>query len=224
MKNSMLYYSIGALLYSSANNESIVNALITQKFGCNYSLALCLEDTIQDDFVLDAENKLVNTLEQIYYQRNKSTFYLPKIFIRVRNPEQMLILSERLKTCFEIVTGFIIPKFSLKTADHYIQNLIKINEKYSRPVYVMPIYENDAIVNLKYRYDVLYQLKEKLTPIESLVLNIRVGGNDLCHLFGFRRHSHESIHKIKPIADIFSDIVRRIRCRLCDIRPCMGVL
>jgi citrate lyase beta subunit len=43
--------------------------------------------------------------------------------------------------------------------------------------------------------------------VEDLVLNIRVGGNDLCHMFGFRRHCDESIHLIRPVADIFSDII-----------------
>ena len=40
-----------------------------------------------------------------------------------------------------------------------------------------------------------------------MILNIRVGGNDLCHYFGFRRHVDESIHKIRPISNIFSDLV-----------------
>ncbi len=71
----------------------------------------------------------------------------------------------------------------------------------------MPILESPTIINLKNRYNILYKLKEKLDNIEELVLNIRVGGNDLCHIFGFRRSSLESIHSIKPISSIFSDII-----------------
>ncbi|SFR65296.1 HpcH/HpaI aldolase/citrate lyase family protein [Anaeromicropila populeti] len=207
MKDTILYYSVGALLYCPANNETVVKFILDQKFGCNYSLAFCLEDTIQDDCVLDAENKLINTLEQINNNRNIYSFYLPKIFIRVRTAEQMLHLSERLKSCSSIITGFIIPKFSLENADSYIQNLMKINERFSKPVYAMPIYESASIVDLRSRYEILYKLKDKLEAIQELVLNIRVGGNDLCHLFGFRRHNHESIHQIKPISNIFSDII-----------------
>ena len=40
MKNSVIYYSIGALLYSPANNEGIVNSITSEKFGNKYSLAL----------------------------------------------------------------------------------------------------------------------------------------------------------------------------------------
>ena len=43
--------------------------------------------------------------------------------------------------------------------------------------------------------------------MEELALNVRVGGNDLCHVYGFRRSPEESIHSIRTISDIFSDII-----------------
>ncbi len=46
MKDSALYYSVGALLYCPANNESISDSIILNKFVKPFSLALCLEDTI----------------------------------------------------------------------------------------------------------------------------------------------------------------------------------
>ena len=63
------------------------------------------------------------------------------------------------------------------------------------------------MIHLERRASILYALKEKLDAVSQYVLNIRVGGNDLCHMFGFRRHSSESIYKIRPVADIFSDIL-----------------
>lgn len=72
---------------------------------------------------------------------------------------------------------------------------------------MMPIYESSSIIDLRHRIDILYDLKDRLSHVEDLVLNIRVGGNDLCHMFGFRRHCDESIHLIRPVADIFSDII-----------------
>ena len=71
----------------------------------------------------------------------------------------------------------------------------------------MPIYESSTLIDLRTRYEILYSLKNKLDAIENLVLNIRVGGNDLCHIFGFRRNSNESIHKIRPISNLFADII-----------------
>lgn len=207
MKDNILYYSVGALLYCPANRKSIADSVIHENFGTKYSLALCLEDTVNDRFVEEAEEILIDSIKQIYAALQTRPFYLPKIFIRVRNPQQITKLTKALGKSAEAVMGYIIPKFATANADEYIQSIIKVNESSPKKIYMMPIYENSSIINIKNRADILYGLKDSLSAIEELVLNIRVGGNDLCHLFGFRRHSDESIHHIKPIADIFSDIV-----------------
>ncbi len=207
MKDSPLYYSVGALLYCPADHRSVADHIIAGRFGSHFSLALCLEDTIRDGFVAQAEQQLCRTIQKICRARADSGFYLPKMFIRVRNAEQMMRLYRALGEQMAVITGFIIPKFSMDDADAYIDTISDINASSCRPVYMMPIYESSSILNLRTRYDVLYALKDKMSPIEELILNIRVGGNDLCHLFGFRRHSDTSIHEITPISHIFSDIV-----------------
>ena len=207
MKNSSLYYSVGPLLYCPANRITIASSIIGQKFGSKFSLALCLEDTIADSHVEEAEQYLAASIRQIHQAAEHTSFYLPKIFIRVRCPRQIPHMIHLLGDSLQRISGFIIPKFSPDNADSYIQTMITANEQSARPLYLMPIYESSSIVDLRRRYDILYTLKEKLSVIEELVLNIRVGGNDLCHLFSFRRHENESIHNIRPIADIFSDIL-----------------
>lgn len=207
MKNNVLYYSVGALLYCPANKESVSDSIIHETFGTKYSLALCLEDTINDDYVTEAEQILIASLNKIFIQYQIKPFYLPKIFIRVRNPKQIRRLTKSIGQSIEIVTGFIIPKFNMDNATDYINEIIRVNELVSKNIYMMPIYENSSIIDLRNRIDILYALKDSLSQIEDRVLNIRVGGNDLCHMFGFRRHSNESIHRIRPISDIFSDII-----------------
>lgn len=207
MKDSFIYFSVGALLYCPANNESIANSILHERFGKKYSLALCLEDTIGDDFVRDAENKLISSLKQIYAASIDTDFFLPKIFIRVRCPQQINNLFWRLGSANQLITGFIIPKFSLDTVDSYIHAIVDLNRNSDRTIYMMPIFESPSIINLQHRYDILYTLKEKLDSIEKYVLNIRVGGNDLCHMFGFRRRSTESIYNITPISNILTDII-----------------
>ena len=207
MKDDKIYYSVGALLYCPANKESIVRSIVSENLGSHYSLALCLEDTIADDFVEQAEEIMVNSLKKIHIQSKSKEFFMPKIFVRVRRSEQIVRIMENLGEAQCIVTGFIIPKFIPETADEFIDEIVKINEYYSRTIYMMPILESQSMVDLRSRYDILYAIKEKLERIEPLVLNIRVGGNDLCKQFGFRRHSDESIHDIKPVSNIFSDIV-----------------
>lgn len=207
MKDSLIYYSVGALLYCPANNTTIANSIIQQRFGTKYSLALCLEDTIKDDHVKDAEQELITSLNTIYKEKSAKSFFIPKIFIRVRRPEQIHLLYEQLGLANELITGFIIPKFALDNAEAYIHAITKLNLVSAKTIYMMPIFESPSIIHLQHRRSILYNLKEKLDAIEPYVLNIRVGGNDLCHMFGFRRHNTESIHSIRPIADIFSDII-----------------
>ncbi len=60
MNNSLLYYSVGALLYCPANRRTIADSIINNRFGTKYSLALCLEDTIRDDCVAEAEHILAD--------------------------------------------------------------------------------------------------------------------------------------------------------------------
>ena len=207
MKDLFISYTVGALLYCPANNESIAKSIVQERFGTKYSLALCLEDTIKDDCVQDAECKLVTALKNIYEEKHTKDFYIPKIFIRVRCPEQIPALFERLEDAEALITGFIIPKFALDNADAYIETMTNLNAASDRTIYMMPIFESPTIIHLQNRAQILYTLKEKLDAVSQYVLNIRVGGNDLCHTFGFRRHKDESIHDIKPIANIFSDII-----------------
>lgn len=203
MNNSLLYYSVGALLYCPANKKTIVDSIINNRFGTKYSLALCLEDTIRDDCVAEAEHILADSLRRLNAQLQLRQFYLPKIFIRVRNSRQIGRLYKDFSESSRLVTGFILPKFSLENVDDYIRELIKINETAGGPVYTMPIFESPSMINLRDRYEILYTLKDKLELIKDRVLNIRVGGNDLCHAFGFRRHDDESIHQIRPVTNIF---------------------
>ena len=206
MNNKIEYYSVGALLYSPANNIKIAEQIAEERFGKKYSIALCLEDTIDDSMVEDAEKKLVASMEKLYgYAQNRS-FYLPKIFIRVRRSGQINDFYKRLGAAAELLTGFIFPKFSTENANGYIDAFTSLNTAGKR-IYMMPIFENSSMVNKLDRLNILYELKNTLDLTEESVLNIRVGGNDLCNYFGFRRDKNESIYDISPIADILTDLM-----------------
>ncbi len=207
MKNGFIYYSVGALLYCPGNKQNIADHIVEEKFGKQFSLALCLEDSINENFVEDAKRQCIQSLKKIYKFSLEKDFYLPKIFIRVRNPEQIEDIFNSLGDSEKILCGFIVPKFSIENSHDYIEEIYKINQNSSSKKYVMPIYENSSIIDLRKRFDILYELKDGLSKIQDLVLNIRVGGNDLCHAFGFRRNSFQSIHQIKTISNIFSDII-----------------
>lgn len=207
MKNSIIYYSVGALLYCPANNKGFPDSIREGRFGEKYSLALCLEDTISDNHVQEAEEIMIESLQNLYRNSLTSTFYMPKIFIRVRHVEQIVRICAALGESLTIISGFIAPKFDLSNVDDYTQTILAIQKTYNRIFYFMPILESATLVDLRTRIPMLYELKDKLSRIEESVLNIRVGGNDLSHSFGLRRHVNESIHNMKPVANILTDIV-----------------
>ena len=137
MNNSAIYYSVGPLLYCPADKVSIASSIKLQKFGTNYSLALCLEDAVNDNFVAEAEEQLIVSVGEIYRSLQDSEFYLPKIFIRVRRPGQIKDLARRLGDSHEIITGYILPKFSPDCADTYIEQIVNINSGTNPAKYMM---------------------------------------------------------------------------------------
>ena len=200
-------YSVGPLLYCPATNTGIYQSLISEKFGTGFSLAFCLEDTIADQHVEMAEHLLVQTIQKLYNYKQEHDYYLPKIFIRIRNKGQIKRLYQNLGQAAVLVKGFNIPKITLENADSYITEIRAVNLNIHNTVYMMPIIESPDIIPMLQRQDILYGLKEKFDAVSPLVLNVRVGGNDLCHAFGFRRRNNESIHSIGPIHQIFSDVM-----------------
>lgn len=201
-------YQVGALLYCPANNKTLSKSIITNRFQGKYSLALCLEDTINDKKVREAELDMIESLQKIYdSMQADNEFYLPKIFIRVRQPEQIVRLTNELGDIAKtIVTGFNLPKFNLENADAYL-DAIDAASTIKSDVKFMPILESEDLANIRKRADFLYSIKDKISPFEEKIVNIRVGGNDLCHIYGLRRHSTETIYDIKPVAAALTDIL-----------------
>ena len=210
---TLMKYSVGALLYSPALNRNIKEAVVTGAFGRPYSLALCLEDTISDDKVADAEQQAIETVRQIASaHRQNGSFYLPKLFIRVREPDQISRLYRALEEAREVLTGFIFPKYSSKNAALYNREMQTLNGQSSRKVYCMPILESMELISCRTRPEKLGMVKDLLEEVAPLVLNIRVGGNDFSNAFSVRRHIDETIYDIAPICQLFGDILSVFSC------------
>lgn len=182
--------------------------IIDGKIDSPYSLALCLEDAISDSSLAVAEQQIVHTFDTIHDAlKKKGDFYLPKIFIRVRTPEQITDLCARLEENVKLLCGFIIPKFTLSCSEEYLKNLLAVNQNPDKPIYMMPILESSDLINLSTRHYLLYQLKQQLDEISDYILNIRVGGNDFCKEFGIRRHFDETIYEMHAVSQILADII-----------------
>ncbi len=205
--NIKMKYSVGALLYSPALNAKLARAVIRGDLGSRYSLALCLEDTISDDMVAAAEAQAVNTFRDLCAAREDQDLYLPKLFVRVREPGQTVRLFAALEPYQSILSGFVFPKYSLSNAAAYNAAMAEVNERARNPVLMMPILESPDIIDFRSRPEVLGSLKDHIDAVRELTLNVRVGGNDFSNEFAARRHYDETIYDILPISQLLGDIL-----------------
>jgi citrate lyase beta subunit len=200
-------YDVGALMYCPAySHRTIADALLHEQYPKPFSLAFCLEDTVPEAMVKNAEAELFQILQQISLYRAEHEFYLPLIFVRVRSPQQLRTLATVYSPFSHILRGFILPKFFIENAPDYIQAIQEISAVYPG-YYYMPIFESPSMIDLCTRYQNLAQVRQQLEAVSDKILNIRVGGNDLCHAFGLRRAVHDTIYDIKPVSNLLVDIV-----------------
>jgi len=200
-----LPFKVGGLLYTPAINSGIAEKIINKEYECLTSMAFCLEDAIMDNAIEQAENKLIETLDKIY-TNTQSKDELPLLFVRVRTPEHLKSLSSKTAMFSDILTGYILPKFDMSNANEYLEIMSKINGKDKR-IYAMPILESAPIANKTTRMHELSQLSNLLLEEKEMILNVRVGGNDFCNLYGLRRSITQTIYDIGVVRDIFTDII-----------------
>ncbi len=196
-------FKVAGLLYTPALNETIADKIINHKIPYLSSICFCLEDTIIDTALPKAYNQLMKTLEKLAgYPAN-----LPLIFIRIRNPEHMVEVTKMLGGLMDIVTGFVLPKFDTSNSERYIENIKLININRKPKLCIMPILESFRVADCRSRQKELETLKNQLLEIKEIVLNIRMGGNDFCNLFGIRRNQNHTIYDMCVIRDIIADIL-----------------
>lgn len=203
-------YTVGALLYCPALNPKVMDMLLHYSGHHSFSLALCLEDSINDDAVDAGENQIVHTLTSIsrlVASGQLSLSSLPRIFIRVRSPLQITALFGKIKAYQNVLSGFILPKYSLSCAVEYNKRILEVNSIATKKIYMLPIIESSDVIALDTRHKTLAQIKRHIDAMAEYVLNVRIGGNDFCKHFGIRRSFDETIYDIMPVANILSDIL-----------------
>lgn len=197
-----LAYQIGALLYTPAINTSIAEKIKSNSIDKLTSIALCLEDSIQEGALCQAEEALKETLTSLEKADN-----LPLIFIRVRTASHLIHVHTVLGECADLITGYILPKFDMTNADDYKKVILTINENRSTPLYFMPILESEAVARLPERAYNLKCIKSVLDYVKPYILNVRVGGNDLSNLYGVRRAVDQTVYDIGVVRDVLVDII-----------------
>ncbi len=195
-------FKVGGLLYMPALQENIADKIINKKIPCLTSVAFCLEDAIRDEAVEYAEEKLQDTLQKIAAVNAAD---LPLMFIRVRSAAQIGKLHRSSAYVRKLITGYILPKFDTENAAGYLNIINAINK--DRRVYMMPILESRAVADIRTRRAELVALRDMLDERRDTVLNVRVGVNDLCGLYGLKCPIDSPVYDIGALRDILADII-----------------
>ncbi len=197
LDRDFLQYKVGGLLYMPAFQRNFVHKLAQNKLPKLSSVAFCLEDSIQDSAVDEAEASLKIILRE--FEQLEAD--LPLIFVRIRSPRHLEMFHESIGAKSKILTGYILPKFDMQNASAYL------NVARQAKVFVMPTLESDRVASISTRRTELLSLKQILDETKSLVLNVRVGVNDFCNLYGLRRNMNQTVYDICVVRDILTDII-----------------
>ena len=203
LDKEILQYKVGGLLYMPAFQRNIVQKISTEKLPHLNSAAFCLEDSIQDDSIDEAEASLKIILHELEQLDAK----LPLIFVRIRSPRHLEMFHESIGCRSKILTGYILPKVDMQNVGSFIQVAKSINDASSAPIYIMPTLESERVADLLTRRTEILSLKQALDEVKSIVLNIRVGVNDFCKLYGLRRNIDQTIYDIGVVRDVLIDIL-----------------
>ena len=192
----ILQYKVGGLLYMPAFQKNIVRKIAENKLPNFTSAAFCLEDSIRDESLDEAEASLKFILREL-----EGLNKLPLVFVRIRSPHHLEIFHETIGARSKILTGYILPKFDMSNAGAYLKLARQIN------LPIMPTLESNRIADILTRRTELLSIKQALDDIKSLVLNIRVGVNDFCNLYGLRRNVNRTIYDLGIVRDVLADIL-----------------
>ena len=194
-------FSVGAVLYCPASDGAVARHILGGAWPCLQSICLCLEDAIRDSALDEAEARLADTLRTLM----QADAGLPKVFVRVRSPEHLRHVRRRLGPLEGALTGYVFPKFDMSNGGDYLDALEEPGDV--ARLYAMPILESRAVAGLGTRRRELLDLRALLDDHHDRILNVRVGGNDFCNLFGLRRRVDQTIYDLGVVRDILADIV-----------------
>ncbi|KAE8561269.1 HpcH/HpaI aldolase/citrate lyase family protein [Paenibacillus polymyxa] len=216
---NILAYAIGAALYMPATRSEVAQEIKNGKHEGLTTVILDLEDAIGDQQVGQAEESLAQQLLQLLsYVRTgmMSEQQLPLLFVRVRSVEQLERLLNSLGETLELLTGFVLPKFSSDNGRAYFALIAEYNrtmhtgagDASRTPVlYGLPILESSKIIYRETRWKELLAIKEILDEVQEYVLNVRIGATDFSSLYGLRRSPDITIYEIAVIRDCIADII-----------------
>lgn len=212
IERKKLGIALGATLYIPGSMPNITTKLSNIHLKNLTNAIICLEDSIADSELIEAENNVIHELRLIDQGFEKGVgqeHELPLLFLRIRNVEQLQKLAEQLGRTIGLFTGIVFPKCTASNAESFLACLQMINLHYSTNLYALPILETKEIIYAETREQELQHLYTLFKQFEDIILTIRVGATDFTSLFSLRRPGNRTVYDIKLIADCLTAILNK---------------
>ncbi|MFE4366867.1 HpcH/HpaI aldolase/citrate lyase family protein [Streptomyces sp. NPDC056835] len=199
----LLSAALGATLYSPATRPRLADDVLKQAGRGVVSMVLCLEDSIHDAEVEDAEANLVRQFADLAERRVAT----PLLFIRVREPGQIPDLVRRLGDSIRLLSGFVLPKFTEERGTAFLEALAEAESGCGRTLYAMPVLESPELLHLETRTRTLTGIATAVDKYRDRVLALRLGVTDFCSAYGLRRSPDMTAYDVRIVAGVIADVV-----------------
>lgn len=202
---SVLSVSLGATLYTPGSRPGLADAAQRAAALGTTSQVWCLEDSVTHDEVPAAQANVVAQLQVLYDEPGER---VPLLLVRVRTPQQVAELAEQAGPALRVLTGFVLPKIAPGPAgEEFLAAVEQASARCGRHLYALPVLEHEHLAWHETREAHLAGLRELFDRHRDTVLSIRVGGTDLCGLFGLRRDRNTTIWDVAVVRDALCDVV-----------------
>ncbi|MFE1366356.1 HpcH/HpaI aldolase/citrate lyase family protein [Streptomyces anulatus] len=220
----MLSVALGATLYSPATRPSLADDVLKQAARGVVSMVLCLEDSIDDAEVTDAEANLIRQFAALAARDAASGTATrspedatgtagpvdadaPLLFIRVREPAQITDLVRRLGDSVRMLSGFVLPKFTEDRGRQFLEALAEAETACGRRLFAMPVLESPELLHLETRGEILQGIARSVDKHRDRVLALRLGVTDFCSAYGLRRAPDMTAYDVHIVASVIADVV-----------------
>ncbi|MET8950852.1 HpcH/HpaI aldolase/citrate lyase family protein [Streptomyces sp. NPDC004393] len=200
----VLAAALGATLYSPATRPHLADDVLKQAGRGVVSMVLCLEDSIDDADVVDAEENLVRQFTRLAALPGAE---LPLLFIRVRVPAQIPDLVARLGPAVRLLSGFVLPKFNEERGVLFMEALTAAETASGHRLFAMPVLESPDLLYLETRREALNGIFRTVDKWRDRVLALRLGVTDFCSAYGLRRAPDMTAYDVQIVASVIADVV-----------------
>ncbi|QKW34991.1 HpcH/HpaI aldolase/citrate lyase family protein [Actinomadura sp. NAK00032] len=200
---AVLAVALGATLYCPATRPALAADIERAAGRGVMSMVVCLEDAIADTEVAAGEANLVAQFQALH----AGGADVPLLFVRIRDPRQIGDLLHRLGGAADLVSGFVLPKFTPASGGAFLDALADAADRTGLRLLAMPVIESPEAVYAETRPEMLDDVARLLGKHRPRVLAVRIGATDMSAAYGLRRPPDLTIYDIRPVANVICDVV-----------------